>query len=113
VAHGVVAEQRDEDAGSRSASIVDRETIMADGRPVLDQVNIIASDLRRSLDFYCQLGVSFPQPLENPAGKLFHASSEAEGGAHLQLDCPSFAPVWTADWAQRTDLIGRMVLGSV
>jgi hypothetical protein len=33
MAHGVVAEQRDEDAGSRSASIVGGETIMADGRP--------------------------------------------------------------------------------
>jgi hypothetical protein len=57
------------------------------------------------------LGVSFPRPLENPAGKLFHARSEAEGGAHLGLDCPSFVPVWNADWAQRTDLIGRIVLG--
>jgi hypothetical protein len=36
---------------------------------------------------------------ENPAGKLFHARSEAEGGAHLGLDCPSFVPVWNADWA--------------
>ena len=84
---------------------------MADGRPVLDQVNIIASDLRRSLDFYRLLGASFPRPLENPTGDLFHASSEAEGGAHVELDSPSFAPVWNAGWAQRTDLIGRIVLG--
>jgi len=78
---------------------------------MFDQVNIIAGDLRRSLGFYCRLGVSFSRPLENPAGELFHASSEAEGEAHLELDSPSFAPVWNAGWAQRTDLVGRIVLG--
>jgi catechol 2,3-dioxygenase-like lactoylglutathione lyase family enzyme len=84
---------------------------MDDSSPVLDKVNIIASDIRRSLDFYRRVGVSFPRPLENPAGELFHASSEAEGGAHLEIDSPNFAPVWNAGWAQRTDLIGRIVLG--
>lgn len=84
---------------------------MADGGAVLDQVNIISSDLRRSLDFYRRVGTSFPRPLENPAGELFHASSESEAGAHLELDSPNFAPVWNAGWAQRTDLVGRIVLG--
>jgi uncharacterized glyoxalase superfamily protein PhnB len=78
---------------------------------VLTQINIIASDLRRSLDFYRRVGVSFPRPLENRTGQLFHASSEAEAGAHLELDSSNFAPVWNAGWADRTDLIGRIVLG--
>jgi catechol 2,3-dioxygenase-like lactoylglutathione lyase family enzyme len=84
---------------------------MADGGAVLDQVNIISSDLRRSLDFYRRLGAPFPRPLENPAGERFHASSESEGGAQLELDSPNFAPVWNAGWARRTDLAGRIVLG--
>ncbi len=84
---------------------------MGDDSPVLDQINIIATDLRRSLDFYRRLGASFPRPLENPAGELFHASSETEDGAQLELDSPSFAPIWNAGWAERTDLVGRVVLG--
>jgi uncharacterized glyoxalase superfamily protein PhnB len=84
---------------------------MATGSAVLDQVNIIASDLRRSLDFYHRVGASFPRPLESRAGELFHASSDSEGGAHLEVDSPNFAPVWNAGWAERTDLIGRVVLG--
>jgi catechol 2,3-dioxygenase-like lactoylglutathione lyase family enzyme len=82
-----------------------------DDSPVLDQVNIIAGDLRRSLDFYRCLGASFPRPLENPAGELFHAGSDAGDGAQLELDSPSFAPVWNAGWAERSDLVGRIVLG--
>jgi catechol 2,3-dioxygenase-like lactoylglutathione lyase family enzyme len=82
-----------------------------DDSPVLDQVNIIAGDLRRSLDFYRRLGASFPRPLENPAGELFHASGETADGAQLELDSPSFAPAWNAGWARRTDLAGRVVLG--
>jgi hypothetical protein len=36
---------------------------MAEGRSVLTQINIIAGDLRRSLDFYRQVGMSFPRSL--------------------------------------------------
>jgi len=43
-------------------------------------------------------GASFPRPLENPAGEIFHASSEPEGGAHLEIDSPNFAPVWNTGW---------------
>jgi hypothetical protein len=41
---------------------------MADDSPVLDQVNIVASDLQRSLDFYRRVGASFPRPLEKRHG---------------------------------------------
>jgi uncharacterized glyoxalase superfamily protein PhnB len=84
---------------------------MAEGRPVLTQINIIAGDLRRSLDFYRQVGMSFPRPLENRTGQPFHARSEAQAGAYLELDSSSFAPIWNAGWANCTDLIGRIVLG--
>src|SRR5262249_16834938 len=71
---------------------------------------IIAGDLGRSLDFYRRLGASFPRPLRNPAGELFHASSEAQDKPQIELDSPRFAPVWNAGWAQRSDLVGRIVL---
>ena len=57
--------------------------------------------------------MSFPQPLENRTGQLSHASSEAQAGAYLELDSSGFAPVRNAGWADCTDLIGRIVLGSV
>jgi hypothetical protein len=44
---------------------------MAEGRPVLTQINVIAGDLRRSLDFYRQVGMSFPRPLEKSNGSTF------------------------------------------
>src|SRR5436309_2630340 len=84
---------------------------MADDAPILDQINIIASDLPRSLDFYRRLGVSFPRPLENPAGEMFHASSAAEAEMRLELDSPAFAPVWNSGWSRRSDLVGRVVVG--
>jgi hypothetical protein len=54
--------------GRPSHLSLDGETTMAEGRPVLTQINIIAGDLRRSLDFYRQVGMSFPRPLENRTG---------------------------------------------
>jgi len=71
---------------------------MAVNSAVFDQVNIIVSDLRRSLDFYRRVGASFQRPLENPAGELFHASSEAEDGAHLELPISSVESSWASVW---------------
>jgi uncharacterized glyoxalase superfamily protein PhnB len=84
---------------------------MADDVVILDQVNVIAADLRRSLEFYRRLGAVFPRPLRNAAGRLFHASCDPHGGALLELDTAEFAPVWNAGWAGRGDLLGRVVLG--
>ena len=83
---------------------------MTDEHLVVSQVNVVARDLRRSLEFYRKLGVTFPRPLVNPAGTLFHASSEGENGATLELDSPEFAPVWNAGWAGRSKITGRVVL---
>jgi uncharacterized glyoxalase superfamily protein PhnB len=77
--------------------------------PVLDQVNVIAKDLRASLAFYRLLGVSFP--VDDATGKLFHANGQSAGGLDLDLDSPEFAQVWNKGWAGRQDLAGRVVLG--
>jgi len=84
---------------------------MADDTPVLDQVNIITGDMRRSVDFYRRLGAVFPRPLSNPSGLLFHAGCELHGGALLELDSVEFAPVWNTGWAGRSDLQGRWCWG--
>jgi hypothetical protein len=45
-------------------------------KPILDQVNIVAGDLHRSLDFYRRLGVSLPEPPKTTIGELFHANGD-------------------------------------
>jgi catechol 2,3-dioxygenase-like lactoylglutathione lyase family enzyme len=83
---------------------------MTEQRPQLNQVNIIAGDLRRSIDFYGRLGVSVPTPAEPPGG-LYHLGGEAEGGMAVDLDTAGFAQFWNKGWAGREDLAGRVVLG--
>lgn len=84
---------------------------MARETPILDQINVIAGDLRSSMAFYRRLGVSFQPAPENPTGELFHANGESEGGLDLDLDSPAFAQVWNKGWGGRADLAGRIVLG--
>jgi catechol 2,3-dioxygenase-like lactoylglutathione lyase family enzyme len=80
-------------------------------KPRLDQVNIIAGDVRRSMDFYGRLGVSLPEPPAGLPGGLYHVSGEAEGGMAVDLDSAAFAQFWNQGWAGRKDLVGRVVLG--
>ena len=65
---------------------------MTEQRPQLNQVDIIAGDLRRSIDFYGRL-VSLPTPAE-PLGGLYHLGGEAEGGMAVDLDTAAFAQFW-------------------
>jgi uncharacterized glyoxalase superfamily protein PhnB len=84
---------------------------MEDGKPILDQVNIVAGDFGRSVDFYSRLGVEFPQSVGGGTGDLFHANGKTPNGFRLELDSASFARVWNQGWAARSDLVGRIVLG--
>jgi hypothetical protein len=59
---------------------------MEDGKPILDQVNIVAGDFSRSLDFYRRLGVEFPQPAGGHTGDPFHANGKTPNGFRLELD---------------------------
>jgi uncharacterized glyoxalase superfamily protein PhnB len=77
--------------------------------PVLDQVNVIAKNMRASLAFYRQLDVSFP--VDDASGEPFHANGQSAGGLDLDLDSPEFARVWNKGWAGRQDLAGRVVIG--
>jgi catechol 2,3-dioxygenase-like lactoylglutathione lyase family enzyme len=75
---------------------------------ILNQLNVIAGDMRASIDFYRRLGVRIPEPAE-PAP--FHVNGEAAGGFRLEFDSPEFAEVWNGAWAGRDDLKGRVVIG--
>ena len=78
-------------------------------KPVLNQVNIVAGDFARSLDFYRRLGVEFASA--NHTDAPFHANGETPNGLRFELDSAQFAKVWNQGWAARSDLAGRMVLG--
>jgi catechol 2,3-dioxygenase-like lactoylglutathione lyase family enzyme len=79
--------------------------------PVLNQVNIVAGDFARSLDFYRRLGIEFAPPVTNRTGDPFHENGETPNGLRFELDSALFARVWNRGWATRPDLVGRMVLG--
>jgi catechol 2,3-dioxygenase-like lactoylglutathione lyase family enzyme len=80
-------------------------------KPEFNQVNVIVSDLRRSMDFYRRLGISLPEPPVDLPGGLYHVTGEAQDGMGVDLDRADFAQFWNRGWAGRTDLVGRVVLG--
>ncbi len=82
---------------------------MTDATAILDQVNIVAGDMRASRDFYRRLGMRFLEPADD--APEFHAGGELANDFALDLDSPLFAQVWNRAWAGRSDLAGRIVLG--
>ena len=84
---------------------------MAQDKPILNQVNVVAGNLQASMDFYARLGISFENPPKDKAGGLYHANGDNEGGMDFDLDSPAFAQVWNKGWVGRPDLVGRIVLG--
>jgi catechol 2,3-dioxygenase-like lactoylglutathione lyase family enzyme len=81
---------------------------MESEKPSFNQVNLIAADFVRSLDFYRRLGVAFPNA---DTEAQFHANGETSTGLRFELDSPGFAGVWNPSWTARSDLAGRLVLG--
>ena len=76
-------------------------------KAVIDQINIVAGDMRKSADFYRRLGID----IEEPGADAFHVGGEAAGGFAVDLDTAKFAQVWNAAWKGRADLVGRVVIG--
>jgi uncharacterized glyoxalase superfamily protein PhnB len=80
-------------------------------RPILNQLNIVSSDLEASIAFYRLLGVDIPdQRVWRTASGAHHASAE-EAGTDLDLDSATFSQVWNTGWRGRKDLAGRVVVG--
>jgi catechol 2,3-dioxygenase-like lactoylglutathione lyase family enzyme len=80
-------------------------------KPELDQINLIARDFKRSLEFYRRLGIEIPEPIPGEDGKPFHVNGETANGLAFELDSSAFAKVWNPSWAAQGDLSGRLVLG--
>jgi uncharacterized glyoxalase superfamily protein PhnB len=82
---------------------------MSNPGPQFDQLNIVVSDMDRSLAFYRLLGVDAPNVWKSAGGHQ-HAGA-ASGDVSLGFDNVSFAQVWNQGWKGRTDMAGRVVVG--
>lgn len=78
---------------------------------LLDQVNIVATDLDATAAFYRMLGVDLGEPARTADGRAFHVNSGAGSGAALEADSADFARVWNRGWADQPQLAGRVVIG--
>ena len=79
--------------------------------PLLDQINIVASDLDATVGFYRLLGIDLRDPIRTAGGEPFHASSAPSAGALLEADSPRFARVWNRGWSDEPDVSGRVLIG--
>ena len=83
-------------------------------KPVFDQLNIVCSEVDKSVAFYRRLGVDIPEPMiwrtESGAHHV-SAGRWSSGAIGLDLDSTAFAQIWNAAWANHMDLKGRVVVG--
>ncbi len=84
---------------------------MPEPKPVLDQINIVASDVDACAAFYRELGVNVPKLFPDKSGTCFHAEGKASEGVLLEVDSEAFARMWNESWAAKKSLSGRTVLG--
>jgi catechol 2,3-dioxygenase-like lactoylglutathione lyase family enzyme len=69
---------------------------MSDDRPVLDQVNIVVSDMEASAAFYERLGLEIPRT--RPEWDGDHRSARTPGEFDLDLDSSASAHRWDEGW---------------
>jgi catechol 2,3-dioxygenase-like lactoylglutathione lyase family enzyme len=69
-----------------------------DGRPVLDQINLVVADMEAAVAFYRRLGVEIA---DSPGGGVWnrhHRTATEAGDVDLDLDSSAFAGLWSAGW---------------
>ena len=76
-------------------------------RPVLDQLNIVVTDMEAMAGFYERLGVDLAPVTEEWAAWGRHHRNAVRGdGAHVHLDSSSFTSQWDRGWrAGRTGVV--------
>jgi uncharacterized glyoxalase superfamily protein PhnB len=82
---------------------------MADERPLLNQLNIVARDFDATLAFYHRLGVDVPAGSTSPDG-IRHAEVTLPNGFVLEFDNLPLARVYNAAW-RRSEGSSRAVIG--
>ena len=77
----------------------------------LDQLNIVVSDMEKSLAFYRRLGLSIPEKIWSNASGASHARAVTNNSIDVDFDDAAFAQIWNRGWTGRNDLAGRVVVG--
>jgi catechol 2,3-dioxygenase-like lactoylglutathione lyase family enzyme len=77
---------------------------MNDEPPVLDQVNLVVSDMAATVDFYRLLGLDVAAA--EPPWDRHHRTASSPPGLDMDLDSSAFAAVWDQGWlAGRTGAV--------
>jgi catechol 2,3-dioxygenase-like lactoylglutathione lyase family enzyme len=72
--------------------------------PILDQLNLVVSDMNATVEFYRRLGLDIPDT--DPAFQAHHRSARLPGGLDLDFDSAEFVTHWDVGWRS-----GRAVIG--
>jgi catechol 2,3-dioxygenase-like lactoylglutathione lyase family enzyme len=75
-----------------------------DDSPLLDQMNLVVSDMEATVTFYRRLGLEILET--DTAFQAHHRSARLPGGIDLDFDSAEFARHWDVGWQS-----GRAVLG--
>ncbi len=67
-----------------------------DRRPVLGQLNLIVTDMDRSVEFYRRLGLDIPDSQDE--WRQRHRTASQPDGVDLDLDSGEFARTWNKGW---------------
>jgi catechol 2,3-dioxygenase-like lactoylglutathione lyase family enzyme len=78
-------------------------------KPVLNQVNLVVTDMGATVAFYRRLGLTIPDT--DPAWDSHHRSAEMPGDVDLDFDSVEFARRWDEGWSDgsRTGVLGFRV----
>jgi catechol 2,3-dioxygenase-like lactoylglutathione lyase family enzyme len=79
---------------------------MADG-PVLDQINLVVTDMEATVKFYRRLGLSIHDT--DADFQLHHRTAQLGGGIDLDFDSVEFARHWDKGWRTGAGVIGFKV----
>jgi catechol 2,3-dioxygenase-like lactoylglutathione lyase family enzyme len=71
-----------------------------DGRPVLEQINLVVGDMEAAAAFYRRLGVEFEDVPPEWAEWAAHHRNSSGPGVDLDLDSRAFASVWNTSWSR-------------
>lgn len=64
--------------------------------PILDQINLVVSDMEATVAFYRRLGLTIPDT--DAAFQTHHRSAQVPGGVDLDFDSTEFAHHWDKGW---------------
>ena len=71
--------------------------------PILDQVNLVVSDMEATVAFYRRLGLTIPDT--DAAFQTHHRSAQVPGGVDLDFDSAEFAHHWDKGWKTGASMV--------